>query len=908
MTHSGHEWRPDALTRWSRRLLRVAARLVPGDGRREWLDEWEAELWQLRRSGQGGGARVAAFLFGAFWHGAWEWKEGWTMESVLQDTRYALRTLARSPGFAVAALIMLASSIGASTALFTVLEEAILSDPPFPEPERLVVVDQMVGMTPAEMGGTRWSYPRYQDLMRDVSSIEVAAGYERRTMTLTELGDPSVASVEVVTPSLFELLGLEAARGRLFGPDDEDAGAPRMLALVSHDFWAQRFGSSDAAIGSNLTLDQLRFEIVGVLPSTFPGLTGEADIWLPMAALREVENDSALDDAWNMHFLVLARLVPGVTLAAAQEQVRAFGATLKERFPAPVAASELLFGADLMTFREARSNPTAQASLLALFAAVLLLLLVATANLAALLAARGASRQQEVAVRTSLGAAPGRILRQMLTESLVLAALGGLAGTVLAGLGVDVLGGWLAQAVGTTGRRAIVYLDPAMLSIDWRVVVFATLLTAGVGVGFGLLPAWRAAQSDPNASLRGGRPPTRRTAWRLGITGSNGLIVLQVAVALVLLSGATVMIRSLSNLQRVDLGFDSERLLTATYALTTTDRLAGIDPGTFHTAFVDRVRELPGVSAATLGSIPMGSPTWRAIVMGSDGRPQLDPTAHTWLRIQPVPETHLATMGIELIEGRDIERTDDETSEPVIVLGETAARYLFPDGGAIGRRIRLSWSEFGLGGMVVGIARDVTYDGLGQPPGLQGYVSVRQAPRLETGIMVRTTGDPTSVVAALRAALAELNPNAVLTSVMSMDTRLADITARPRVVTMLLSLFGGVALFLVGAGLYATIAFAVVRRTRELGLRASLGAPRGRLVLLVLRQELAVTGLGILAGLAGSLWAMRFLEALVFGADTTDPRTFAVVSGLLFGVALLAAYLPARRALRIDPVVALRAE
>ena len=871
--------------------------------------EWEAELWQLRTNEESP-VRLVVFLTGAFGHGLWEWKEGWRMDSLMQDAKYAFRTLARSPGFTVSAVLMLAMAIGANTALFSVLEQAVLSEPPFPESERLVVVDNLFGMSEQDMTVGLWSYTRYRALEDEIESIDDLAAYGLRTMTLTDIGNPTVIGVETVTPSLMRLLGIEAARGRVFGPEEVDNGVGDMVALVSYGFWQTRMGSSPDAIGTSITLDRLRFRVLGVLSPGFDGITGGAEIWIPFSAMREVDNDSLLDDAWSQTLNVMGRLADKSTLERARTEVQAFTATMMERFPPPVAASRMIAGGDVVPYGAARVNPVAEASMFALFGAVALVLLVAAANLAGLLLARGAARQREAAVRASLGAGRTRLVRQLLTESLVLAVMGGVLGIGVAWLGVDVLGVWLTDAVGTDAARSLQYLDPDALSLDWRVLTFATLLTGGVGMVFGILPAWQAARTDPSAILKGGGASLGSGPTASGLPGQSALVVLQVGVALVLLTGATLMMRSLSNLQRVDVGYDSEQLLTAIYGLTPAEQQAGVDLATFHLDFLSRVRLLPGVVGATLGEVPMGGPTYRTIVMGSEGDPELTPAVHTWVRLQPVADGHLGLLGADFIEGRDIEASDGTDAQRVIVLNRRASDVLFPNGSPVGQRIQLGWQEFGGdGATVVGVVEHLQFEqGFGLPPELQGWVPIRQAPRLSTGLMVRTQGDPKDLVPAVRSTLAELNSDIALTSVMTMAERAANATARPRVVSMLLSVFAAVSLFLVAAGLYGTIAFTVAGRTRELGLRASLGADRGSLLTLVMRQGLGVTVLGIVLGLLGAWWTTRFLEGLLFGVESLDPLTLAGTSGLLFLVAVVAAYLPGRKAMHIDPMTALRME
>ncbi len=909
MSNSGPRWPKDPITRWSRRALAVAVILVPFRGQREWLMEWEAELWQLRNSKESP-VRLVAFLTGAVGHGLWEWKEGWRMDILFQDARYAFRTLTRSPGVTAAAVLMLAVAIGANTALFSVLQQAVIAEPPFPDAERLVVVDNLFGMSEEDMGVSKWSYPRYRALVDEIESIDNISGYDLKTMTLTELGNPAVIGVETVTPSLFGLLGIEAIYGRVFGPDEVDNGAPDLVALVSYGFWQTRMGGSPDAVGASMTLDRLRFTVLGVLGPGFDGITGGAEIWIPFSAMRAVENDSLLDDAWNQTLNLMGRLAENSSLEGARAEVQMFGATIMERFPPPVAASRLVSGGDVVPYRTARVNPVAETSMFALSGAVALVLLVATANLASLLLARGASRQREAAVRASLGAGRARLVRGLLTESLSLAVMGGVLGIGVAWVGIDVLGAWLTDALGTGSDRSLEYLDPDSLSLNWSVLTFGALLTGGVGLVFGILPAWQAARTNPAVTLKRGGTSLGYGPTASGLPGQTPLVIFQVGLALVLMTGATLMMRSLANMQRVDVGYDSERLLTAVYGLTPAEEQAGVDLATFHLGFLERVRALPGVVGATLGEIPMGGPTYRTIVMGSDGDPELTPQMHTWVRLQPVADGHLGLLGADLLEGRDFEAGDGADNERVIVLNRRAVDVLFPNGNPIGQSIQLGWADFAEdGATVVGVVESLQFEqGFGLSSELQGWVSIRQAPRPSTGLMVRTEGDPQDLVPVIRSTLAEMNSSLALTSVMTMEERAANVMARHRVVSTLLGIFAGISLFLVAAGLYGTIAFTVAGRTRELGLRASLGANRGSLLALVLRHGLSVTVLGILLGLVGAWWTTRFLEGLLFGVEPFDPLTFAGTSGVLFLVAFVAAYLPARKAMHIDPMTALRTE
>lgn len=900
------EWPSDALTRWSRRALRWAAALVPPDLARERHLEWEAELWQLRTRREGA-VGLVSFVVGVYWDAAWSFLEGWASGSTLADVRYALRTLARSPGFTTAAVVTLALSIGASTALFSVVDQAVLADPPYPDPEELVVVDMLFGMEGENFQPSSWSYPRFEALQENVGSVQQMAGYASRTMTLTEVGDPSIVQVEVATPALFPLLGVSAQLGRVFGPDEVDDGSAKLRALVSHSFWTHQLGANPSTVGQTLTLDQLSFEVVGVLPDGFDGITGNAEIWIPLSALRDVVEPSMLDDAWNQHFRVIGRLGPDATLERARSEVEAFAATVMDRFPPPVGASRLVAGGDVVSFRDARENPAVRTSMTVLFAAVLLVLLIATANLAGLLLARGAARQKEAAIRASLGAGRGRLLRQLLTESLVLSAVGGVLGVGLAWVGVDVLGVWLTEALGSSGGRGLEYIDPEKLAINWRVFLFALGLTGIVGVAFGWLPAWQGARTDPNRWLKSSAGVGGQGRSVLGITSRQALITAQVALALVLLTGASLLLSTTRNLQQLDLGFDRSNLLTAIYTVAGTEEGATADPSTVHLDVLERVRAVPGVTAASLGEVPMGGPTWRTIVLGSDGDPELTPAEHAWIRIQPVADGHLTTLGATMVEGRDIQATDTWDSGKVIVLSRSTVEELFPNGNPLGQRIQLGWNGYGgQGATVVGVVEDVRLGQLGAEAERQGYVSMRQSATPETGVLVRTAGDPDEIAPAIRSAVAAAAPSVVLTSVMSMDSRAWRATVRPRILTMLLSFFGTFALLLVAVGLYGSIAFAVTRRTRELGLRASLGAGRTSLILLILRQGLGVALAGIGIGIVTSVWAAGYLESLLFGTGTTDVGSLLAVSAVLLAVATVAAYLPARRGTKVDPMVALR--
>lgn len=911
---SGPRWPDDAVTRWSRRGLAVVSLLVPAGARKRWRREWEAELFELRRRGAGR-VRTLAFVAGSIPHGIWTRKEEWNVDSLRQDLGYALRTLKKSPGFASATVLMLALGIGATTALFTVLREAVLRPPPYPRPERLVVVDHVFHLPDGRENTMAWSYPKFRAFREEVGGLEGVAGYRRMRLTVTGAGDPTIIQAEAVTPAYFSLLGARPALGSLDLPEAEDGSRPQHVAILSYGLWQGRFGGDPGTVGRRVTLNGTLLTVVGVLPRGFSGLTGSARVWIPFGALPELDYARRLEAPLSHWFRAVGRLAPGTSLESARAGVMAAGRAIEEAVPSP-PQFEARPGADLTPLREARVNPVARTSTLVLFGAVTLVLLIACANVAGLTLVRNAGRRRETAVRAAMGAGRTRLLRQFLAESVVISLVAGALGLGVAWLGVDLLGTALVEAIGTSGTRALQYLDPAELELDAGVFAFACLASLGTGVLFGILPAVRGSRPDLTGALKEGAGSLARGSdggGRRRMAGGPVLVVGQVALALILLVGAGLMLRSLAGLQGVELGMNPENLLTVSYELPRADPAAE-QPALFLERLTEEVRGLPGVEGVTSGCPPLSGACDITVLMQVEGRPP----GSEWIvgegevqqvGVQYVGDRHFRVLGTRILEGRDLRASDGSDAPLVMVLNETAARTFFPGEEAVGKRIKI-----GAGplverfGRVVGVVEDIPFRSPEEEILPEAFLPYRQHPRAYATLMIRTSGDPLDLVPAVREQVQALNPSLPLRRVATMEERTAEVTARSRVVSYLLTAFGALALFLAVMGIYGVVAFSVARRIREFGLRMALGARGPDLAGMVLRQGLAMAAVGVLLGLGGAWYGSHLLSGLLYEVEPTDPVTYVGVALGLLSVAALAGLVPARRAVRVDPVEALRAE
>lgn len=820
------------------------------------------------------------------------------MDTLLQDLRYALRSFRRSPGFTAVAVFTLALGLGAATAIFSVVNGVLLRPLPYPDPDAVVRISNSWEGTPrAQLSPAE--YFDYRDRSDAFAAFGVyATGQE---MNLTGSGSPERLQASYLTAGVFPALGVEPALGRAFTPEEDRPGGDRVVVL-SHGLWRRRFGGSPDVVGQRITLDGVSYAVIGVMPADFRlpedfGAGAATELFVPLRYDRTtVPNRSR-------HFLLaVGRLKGGMTVERARQSLRAIAAQFVRDYPDAYPA-EMRFTATVVPLREEVLGAVRPA-LLVLLGAVGSLLLIACANVAGLLLSRADVRRREFAIRTALGAGRGRLVRQLLVESVILAVLGGAFGLLLAAWGTHAL---VAAEPGDIPRMENVGLDV-------RVLGFALAISVATGLAFGLAPALRAGRSDLHGALKegGGRGPTAGAARQ---RSQRLLVVGETALTLMLLFGAGVLARSFVNLRRVDPGFHSEHVLTGRVALPRSRYQDPPEVTRFYRQLVDRLAHLPGVSAAgAVSSLPLAS-TLGDLGVHIEGRQVAEGDVSPRGYWQVVTPGYFRALGMQMLRGRAIEATDDERAPGVVVINEAMAHLYWPNENPIGRRFELGGGAGPGWVTVVGIVGDVRHGSLDVAPQPQMYLPHAQFRVWGSGaaisgmtIVLRTTGDPVQLAAAVRREVQALDPDLPVSDVRTMEQVVSSSLARPRFMTLLLSLFAGVALTLAAVGLYAVMAYSVSRRRHEIGIRMALGARGGQVAGMVIRQGLTLALAGIAIGLVGNLAFRRFLKSLLFEVGVADPLTLVGVSALLAGVAFVACYLPARRATRVDPAIALRDE
>ena len=807
------------------------------------------------------------------------------MDTLLQDLRYALRQFARNRGFTIVAVLTLTLGIGANTAIFSVIRGVLLRPLPFPEPDRLVLAVEMVGR-----GRSGVTAPDFTDWRAQSRGLDIAA-LATYDANLTGIDEPERVTAARVTANYFATLRIRPLLGRVFTPDEEPVGGAH-ITVLSHGFWGRRFGADSSVVGRSLTLDDVPYTIVGVMGPEAEALENGEDLWVPLALTRQ---EIA---ATGARFLTpVARVRPGVTPEQAAAELQAIARRIGEVRP----WSNKDVGAALVPMSEIVVGDSRQ-SLLLLFGAVGLVLLIACANVANLLLARATARGRESAIRTALGARPARLVRQLLTESVLLALLGAGGGLLLSAWGTDLL----VQALPAgTPRLDQVRLDSAVLGFT---LAIATL----TGIVFGLAPALRAARPDLVQGLtdaaRGSGGARRH---RLGAA----LVVAEIAVALVLLVSAGLLLRSFAAVNRVDPGFNPENLTAVRIALP--ESRYG-QPGRtvlFYEGLVARARDVPGVrEAAVSSSVPFGSAGFNLSVT-IEGRPApTRPEDSPMVFPRAVSASYFRTLGIRLLEGRGFESSDRAGAVRVGIINETAARRLFPGENPLGRRI--TPDDNGVGPMqIVGVVSDMRGFGLASDPRPELFHPMEQASSDHwdwTGramsLVVRADAEGAVLNPSLRAVIASLDPSLPIYSIYTARTLIERSVTPRRLFMLLIGGFSAVALLLAAIGIYGVMTFTVSQRTRELGIRVALGAVRQDVFRLVVGRAMTLTGLGLAVGLLGAAAATRLLRQSLFGVRPTDPVTYAAIAALVCAVALAASWLPARRAARVDPMIALRTE
>jgi putative ABC transport system permease protein len=821
------------------------------------------------------------------------------LETLLQDLRYGARAMRRTPGFALAAVATLGLGIGGNTAIFSLVNASLLRPLPFHAPERLVVLgDRDSGVEPSNLG-----FATFQDLRDRARSFETMAAIRLWTPTLAEGDEAERVPALRVSWSYFAMLGVRPALGRDFRREDDHPERWRVV-MLSDGLWRRRFGASSSVVGRRIQMNDREYEVVGVLPPGFEPLVSSrfytpAEMWAPLGY------DATLDYACRscQHLKALGRVREGVTLEQARADLDAIRAQLLAEHPRDYPAGAMA----VVALHELISGGVRPALYL-LLGAVGFVLLMACANVASLLLARSAGRGRELAIRAALGAGRRRLVRQLLTESSLLALAGGCAGLALAA----VFQHGLARAAPVSIPR----LEQA--AIDLRVLLFAAGLSIATGLFFGLAPALRASSHDVREALAGGS--------RAGIGASSPavrrlLVVLDLALALVLLAGAGLMLKSVGRLLRVDPGFDPERVVTMQLSVVrpaAPHRHVGLgnarpaaaedeDLVAFQDQLLERVRALPGVEAAALaGQVPLGGngDSWGFHI---EGRENENPSEAPSVERYSVSPDYFRVMGIRLLRGRLLDERDRAGTLPVIVISDATARLTWPGGDPIGRRVRIGGADEPWR-TVVGIVGGVHHTDLAARPTPQMYLPQAQVTDSFVVLTVKAAARAERLVPALRETVRGLDARVPVYDVATMSERMARTVAVRHFVTRLLGGFAAVSLLLAAIGLYGVVAYSVAQRTREFGLRIALGATPADIVRHVFASGFALVGLGLAAGLVGSLLVTRFAQALLFEVRPHDPQTVALAVAVLAGVSAVAHGLPVLRALRVDPALALRQE
>jgi putative ABC transport system permease protein len=812
------------------------------------------------------------------------------METMWQDVRFGVRMLLKKPVFTAIAVLALALGAGANTAIFSVVNGVLLRPLPYKDPDKLVRIGEWSKQVP----GMSISYPNFKDWRERNRVFDGLAATQFDSYNLTGGDEPERLQGRNVSYNFFDVLGVLPAAGRSFRSDEDRAGAPR-VTVISHGLWQRRFGGDRKIVGKSVALNGESYTVVGVLPRDYRFGT-QTDVFVPLGLKEDDETVRERDNHPGIY--AVARLKDGVTFEQAQEEMKGIAAQLAEEYPKENAGNSV----SLTPLREYFVGDV-RTSLLMLLAAVGFVLLIACANVANLLLARAASRSREIAVRKAMGASRFRIIRQLLTESLMLAIVGGTVGLLLAMWGVDVL------------RRASLDLLPttAEIGLDRTVLLFTFGICILTGVLFGLAPALSASKTDLSESLKEG-----------GRTGAEGgprnlvrsmLVVIEVALSVMLLVGSGLLVRSFMLLRETETGFRQENLLTMQLSYR-----VGKDEGgkavNFFRAVEEKVRALPGVEAAALSNgVPLLGSSETSFQI--EGRPVAEPGKRPMTVAFWTTPGHLDAMGIRLLRGRFIGEHDTAGSLPVTVIDEEFARLYFPGEEPVGQYLAGDPEHDIPHSQIVGVVAHVKNYGLDSPGPVQAemyrpraQVPDKYQPLLaeRVSLLVRTFQEPEALTAAVRHAVQEVDPNLPVYSVQTMEQVVSDSVASQRLSMMLLLIFAAVAVVLAAVGIYGVMSYAVSQRTHEIGVRMALGAQGGDVLRMVVRQGMLLVLIGVGAGLLLAAALTRLMSGLLYGVSATDPLTFAGVPLLLFAVALIACLVPARRATKVDPMEALRYE
>ena len=829
------------------------------------------------------------------------------METLLRDIRLSVRDLMARPGFTAVALLTLALTIGANTAMFSIVHATLLRPLPFASPDRLMAIHLVLPKSLQEQAGREemvWSYPKFETFRAAQHSFSDLALYEQTDMTLTGRELPERLTAEAVGAKYFQTLGIMPVLGRGFVAEEDSQPGTRTVVVLGYSLWTRQFGADPRAVGTQANLDGKPYAIVGVAPPGFKGLTGSAELWVPVMA----RSADLLSGAFSHEFDLVGRLAPGVAPRRAASEVAALGRLVDEAHP-PREATDRGWGASARLLAEERVDPAIRRAAIVLFVAVALVLLIACANLANLQLARAEARRGEVAVRLAIGASRGQLIRQLLTESLVLAIAGGAVGTLLAWFCVRALSAIDPAATMTSLGRSLQGLSSLVLSsirIDGTALAFTLLVAAATAVLFGLVPAVRASRVAVSAALRGGEDAERNRRIR-PLAGRGVLVSAEIALTLVLLIAAGLTIKSLATLLSTNVGFDPRHVLTVRISLPEgTYTPESSDP--FFSGLLTRVREIPGVTSAALGNCPPLAGGCNETTITFLDRPPVPGGEGPAAGVHFITPGYLESLRVPLLRGRDFTPADRKGTPKVVLINETAARRFWPGEDPLGKRIGVPQGGFQDGAEIVGIVGDMHFTSTEEPPKPDVFISYHQTSRRSAMLYIRTAGAPEAIVGAVRRTVASIDRSLPVYDVKTMAERAAAATARSRYSATLLAVFAAIALVLAGVGVYGVTAYDVTQRTREIGIRMALGADRRAVLALILRQGLALTLVGTAFGLAVAYAVTRGLQALLYGVAPTDSATFIIITALMAAVATVACVVPAGRAMRINPLIAIRQE
>ncbi|MDQ3314271.1 MAG: ABC transporter permease [Verrucomicrobiota bacterium] len=804
------------------------------------------------------------------------------VESFLMDFRYAMRSLLKKPGFTITAVIALALGIGANTAIFSVINGVLLRSLSYANPDKIVMIWER------NVTGTRMqnvvSPGNFLDWQKQSTSFDHMAAVADQRVNLTGgTGEPEEIKVQLVSDGFFSALGVQPFTGRFFIPEENKVGND-LVIILSHQLWQNRFGANPAVVGQQVTISGRQRTVVGVMPPGFHFLDNQVKAWVPYPL------DPAIDyRATTGRFLrVVGQLKPGVTVQQAQAELTGIAKQLEQALP----KFNTGWSVNVLPIHEQVVGEI-RPILIVLLAAVAFVLLIACANVANLLLSRAAARQKELALRAALGAGRMRLVRQMLTESVLLALMGGVLGVLLAYWGIQLLIGF--------GPDNIPRLSE--ISIDLRVLAFTFGISLLTGVLFGMIPALQASRPDLNDALKEG---SRGSTGARSRTLRNVFVVTEVALALVLLIGAGLMIRSFMQLQSVETGFNPENVLTMRAQLPKKKYAEPHQIVDFFKQAQDRIAAVPGVQAVgAISYLPLTGPAARdgfKIV----GQPEPAPGQEPGVEVRVITPTYFQAMGIPLLKGRLLDERDGKDSR-VLLINETMAKKYFPNQDPVGKRIEVTWGD-GEIDEIVGVVGDIREGALNKEPETAIYWPHPREPYSGMALVVRTSGDATRFGTTVAKEIRALDPEQPVADVRTMKQVISKSIARPRFNTVLLSIFAGVALVLASVGLYGVMNHSATQRTHEVGIRMALGATRADIMRLVVGNGMLLTLIGIAIGVVASCGLTRVMQRFLFGVAPTDVLTFVAVSLLLIAVALVANYIPARKATRVNPVIALRYE